>query len=107
MTTALTVCVNPGIWGAVVIIMSFANMANAVSLLSDYSRGALSVIPKGGTGVTPTPASTAYYGPGVRPLNWDIFGNHFLPAFVLLVIAVVGIYLLLAERSRVITESEM
>ena len=38
--------------------------------------------------------------PEILPLTSAKFLEDFVPAFVLIVIAVVGIYLLLAERSR-------
>jgi signal transduction histidine kinase len=85
------------IWSAVVTIKSFSDMAGAVSSLRNYNTS--SVIIKEPVGGTP-PVHNVYTGSSVKPLTWHILLTDFLPAFVLLGIAVVGIYLLLWERAK-------
>lgn len=79
------------VWSVVVIIMSFSNGAMAVSNLVRWPEP--SKFPSDGT----QPAVSV---PEILPLTSAKFVENFVPAFVLIVIAVTGIYLLLAERSR-------
>jgi len=85
------------IWGAVVTIKSFSDMGNAVNLLRDYRTMPVPAKEPNGTTVD---SAVSYNGPSVKPLSLHIFMTDFLPAFVLLVLAVVGIYLLLWERAK-------
>lgn len=87
------------IWSSIVTVMAFATAASAISGLRSYSDTPAIVNPKG----TPMPSPSAtsiYIGPGVKPLTASFIFGDMLPALVLLAIAVVGIYLLLAQRSR-------
>ena len=79
------------VWSVVVTIMSFANGAMAVSNLVRWPEP--TKFPEDGT----QPAVSV---PEILPLTSAKFLEDFVPAFVLIVIAVVGIYLLLVERSR-------
>ena len=74
------------IWSAVVVIMSFSEASAAVQKLNRWVSDPTD-IKNGGHNV-------------IDPLTAANFLNDFLPALVLLIIAVVGIYLLLVERSR-------
>ena len=78
------------IWSAIVTIMAFVKGSDAVQRMVIYPRYAPV---KDGSAPTPTP-------PHVEPFNATAMWQNFVPAFVLIVLAVVGIYLLLAERSR-------
>jgi len=79
------------IWSAVVTIMAFTKGVDAVQKLVKwptpvtYSPGGKEVVPK---------------GPELLPFTAGQFVAEWLPAFALILIAVVGIYLLLAERAR-------
>ena len=85
------------IWSAVVIIVSFEKGSTAVNRLLVWHTGkptAVDGIPKG---------KTIYYSnslPHIMPLTYGKFLADFVPAFVIILIAVVGVYLLLAERAR-------
>ena len=85
------------IWSAVVTIKSFSDMAGAVSQLREYLSMPVSAKQPGSVSVDST---AVYNGPTVKPLTLHIFMTDFVPAFVLLVMAVVGIYLLLWERAK-------
>jgi hypothetical protein len=79
------------VWSVVVTIMSFANGAMAVSNLVRWPEP--TKFPEDGT----KPVVSV---PDILPLTTAKFLENFVPAFVLILIAVSGIYLLLAERSR-------
>jgi hypothetical protein len=85
------------IWSAVVTIKSFSDMAGAVSQLREYRSMPVPVKEPMGSSVH---NAVVYNGSTVTPLSWHIFIADFLPAFVLLVLAVVGIFLLLWERAK-------
>ncbi|MFM5905147.1 MAG: hypothetical protein ACKORF_03460 [Micrococcales bacterium] len=74
------------IWSAVVIIMSFSEASMSVQKLNRWVNDPTD-IKMGGHNV-------------VDPLTVSNFLGDFLPALVLLVIAVAGIYFLLVERAR-------
>ena len=76
------------IWSAVVTMMSFTKGGEAVSSLVDYNY--------------PTAPVTdgTYSSPIIKALTGTWWLEEFLPALVLIIIAVAGIYLLLLERSR-------
>lgn len=78
------------IWSVVVIIMSFAKGEEAVGKLVQWPK---EIIAKNAILKTPV-------GPKIDPLTSVAFLQDFLPAFVLIVLAAVGIYLLLLERTR-------
>ena len=85
------------IWSAVVTVKSFSDMGNAVNQLRGYrSMPVPAKQPKG----TAVDNAAVYTGSTVKPLTWHFFIADFLPAFVLLVLVVVGIYLLLWERAK-------
>jgi signal transduction histidine kinase len=76
------------IWSAIVTLMSFAKGGEAVSSLVDYNYPSVPVMDGG------------YSGPVIKALTATWWLEEFLPALVLIIIAAVGIYLLLLERSR-------
>jgi hypothetical protein len=78
------------IWSAVVIIMSFSKAAEAVNRLVVWPK---EIVAK--NLVLKTPLS-----PKIEPITSLTFLQDFIPAFVLIALAVVGIYLLLLERTR-------
>lgn len=80
------------IWSAVVIVMSFSKASEAVNKLLVWPKQVISKAP--GTETMPVK------GPTIEPVTSVAFLQDFLPAFVLILLAVVGTYLLLAERSR-------
>ena len=80
------------IWSAIVTIVSFSKAAEAVQGMVHWSDKLISKTP-GSEPTEPVP-------PVIKPFTSVLFWENFVPAFVLIVIAVVGIYLLLAERSR-------
>jgi len=79
------------IWSAVVIIMAFAKGFDAVQKLVKWP-----------TYPSPTVGEKTpkVLGPELLPMTSVHFLQEWLPAFVLILIAVFGIYLLLLERSR-------
>jgi hypothetical protein len=79
------------IWSAVVTIMAFAKGADAVNKLVKWPAP---------TAEYKTPGKTLVVTPDLLPFTSSQFLADWLPAFVLIVIAVVGIYLLLVERAR-------
>lgn len=83
------------IWSAVVTIKSFSDASSAVSQLRNYSTPVYQDAPK----TTDGTSGVVYTGPTVKGLTWHDFYNNFLPAFVLLALAVVGIFLLLWKRA--------
>lgn len=77
------------VWSVVVGIMSFSFASSAVNGLQTWPEAQV------GDGVdmkNPMPI--------ISPVTWTVFGNEFLPAFALLVVVVVGVYLLMIERTR-------
>lgn len=78
------------IWSVVVIVMSFSKAAEAVQRLVVWPK---EVMAKNQVLKTPLP-------PTIEPISSATFLQDFIPAFVLIVLAVVGIYLLLLERTR-------
>lgn len=81
------------IWSAAVIIVSFSKASEAVNRLVVWPKE-VRVYDKG-IGAVPTPVP-----PKIEPITSLTFLQDFIPAFVLIVLAVVGIYLLLLERTR-------
>jgi hypothetical protein len=87
------------IWSAVVAIMAFVNLSMAVGKLSGWRSVS-------GTGKVGQTVPTGEY---IKPLTNDILFGDFLPAFVLLLILLSGIFLLLSERNteKFLTLAEM
>lgn len=79
------------IWSAVVTIMAFAKGVDAVSKVVKWPTAA----PE-----NKVPGKPIIVTPELLPLTSGRFLADWVPAFVLIVIAVVGIYLLLIERAR-------
>ncbi len=88
------------IWSGVVTIMAFVNLGDAVGKLRGYHGVGIAV--KDAQGRTPT----GFY---IKPYTADIFFGAFLPAFVLLLIVLSGIFLLMSERNteKFLTLAEM
>jgi hypothetical protein len=78
------------IWSAAVIIVSFSKASEAVQKLVVWPK---EIVSKNQVLKTPLP-------PTIEPITSLRFLQDFVPAFVLIVLAVVGIYLLLLERTR-------
>jgi len=66
------------IWSAIVTIWAFAKGVDSVAKLQDYS----------------------FAQPTIRAISADNLLNDFLPAFVLIVVALAGMFLLVTERAR-------
>ena len=78
------------IWSAVVIISSFSKAGEAVQKLVVWPK---EIVSKNQVLKTPV-------GPTIEPITSLRFLQDFVPAFVLMGLAVVGIYPLLLERTR-------
>jgi hypothetical protein len=80
------------IWSAVVIIVSFSKASQATQGMVHWPKV---LVPK-----EPGLAPTEQAPPTIEPFTSVLFWKDFVPAFVLILIAIAGIYLLLSERSR-------
>lgn len=80
------------VWSSIVIITSFTRAMQAVQAAVVWPVNRVT-----GTGTVKLPQPAR---PTIEPFTSVQFWQDFLPAFVLLVIACVGIFLLLSERAR-------
>lgn len=78
------------VWSSIVIITSFTKAMEAVQRSVVWPYSSVTGAVKQGHPIKPT----------IEPFTSVQFWQSFLPAFVLLVIACVGIFLLLSERAR-------
>lgn len=83
------------IWGAVVTIVSFVKSSEAVNRLVEWPKYTGKPLPS-----MTDKAQVVEPTPTIHSLGSAAFLENFLPAFVLVLIAVVGIYLLVVERGR-------
>jgi hypothetical protein len=87
------------IWSGVVTIMAFVNLSTAVGKLRGYGAGQ----------DVQDPAGKIATGAYIKPFTADIFFGAFLPAFVLLLVLLAGVFLLMSERNteKFLTFAEM
>jgi hypothetical protein len=78
------------IWSGVVAIMAFVNLSTAVGKLRGYHGTGLAEKDSAGKIAT---------GAYIKPFTADIFFGSFLPAFVLLLVLLAGVFLLMSERN--------